>query len=78
MINNKKYFRLDITEYQDYISLMADYSNLSMTKYISKLIEDDMTKNTNTYNKFLQREKLLKEIDNMMEISNNQQEGGKI
>lgn len=70
MNNNKKYFRLDITEYQDYISLMADYSNLSMTKYISKLIEDDMAKNVNTYNKLLQREKLLKEIDNMMEISN--------
>lgn len=70
MINNKKYFRLDITEYQDYISLMADYTNLSMTKYISKLIEDDMAKNVNTYNKLLQREKLLKEIDNMMEISN--------
>ena len=69
MINNKKYFRLDITEYQDYISLMADYANLSMTKYINKLIEDDMTKNINTYNKLLQREKLLKEIDNMMEIS---------
>ena len=69
MNNNKKYFRLDITEYQDYISLMADYSNLSMTKYISKLIEDDMAKNVNTYNKLLQREKLLKEIDNMMEIS---------
>ena len=49
---------------------MADYSNLSMTKYISKLIEDDMAKNVNTYNKLLQREKLLKEIDNMMEISN--------
>ena len=71
MNNNKKYFRLDITEYQDYISLMADYSNLSMTKYINKLIEDDMVKNVNTYNKLLQREKLLKEIDNMMEISNN-------
>lgn len=70
MNNNKKYFRLDITEYQDYISLMADYSNLSMTKYISKLIEDDIAKNVNTYNKLLQREKLLKEIDNMMEISN--------
>lgn len=70
MNNNKKYFRLDITEYQDYISLMADYSNLSMTKYISKLIEDDMAKNVNTYNKLSQREKLLKEIDNMMEISN--------
>lgn len=70
MNNNKKYFRLDITEYQDYISLMADYSNLSMTKYINKLIEDDMAKNVNIYNKLLQREKLLKEIDNMMEISN--------
>ena len=70
MNNNKKYFRLDITEYQDYISLMADYSNLSMTKYISKLIEVDIAKNVNTYNKLLQREKLLKEIDNMMEISN--------
>ena len=70
MNNNKKYFRLDITEYQDYISLMADYSNLTMTKYISKLIEDDIAKNVNTYNKLLQREKLLKEIDNMMEISN--------
>ena len=70
MNNNKKYFRLDITEYQDYISLMADYSNLSMTKYISKLIEDDIAKNVNTYNKLLQREKVLKEIDNMMEISN--------
>ena len=69
MNNNKKYFRLDITEYQDYISLMADYTNLSMTKYINKLIEDDMAKNINTYNKLLQREKLLKEIDNMMEIS---------
>ena len=69
MNNNKKYFRLDITEYQDYISLMADYANLSMTKYINKLIEDDMTKNINTYNKLLQREKLLKEIDNMMENS---------
>ena len=70
MNNNKKYFRLDITEYKDYISLMADYSNLSMTKYINKLIEDDIAKNVNTYNKLLQREKLLKEIDNMMEISN--------
>ena len=69
MNNNKKYFRLDITEYQDYISLMADYANLSMTKYISKLIEDAMAKNGNTYNKLLQTEKLLKEIDNMMEIS---------
>ena len=70
MNSNKKYFRLDITEYQDYISLMSDYTNLSMTKYINKLIEDDMAKNINTYNKLLQREKLLKEIDNMMEISN--------
>ena len=70
MNSNKKYFRLDITEYQDYISLMSDYTNLSMTKYINKLIEDDMAKNINIYNKLLQREKLLKEIDNMMEISN--------
>lgn len=60
----KKYLRLDITNYQDYISLMADHKTntsgeyVSMTQYILRLIEADKQKNIKIYEK-------LKEIENL-------------
>ncbi len=64
----KKYLRLDITNYQDYISLMADYKTnttgeyVSMTQYILKLIEADKQKNMELYGKLEEIEKMKKEI----------------
>ena len=60
----KKYLRLDITDYQDYISLMSEYSSkttnkyISMTQYILHLIEADKQNNSEIYHK-------LEEIENM-------------
>ena len=60
----KKYLRLDITDYQDYISLMSEYSSkttnkyISMTQYILHLIEADKLANSEIYHK-------LEEIENM-------------
>ena len=53
----KKYMRLDITDCQEYISLMAAYTSkttgkyTSMTQYILKLIEADKQANTALYSK---------------------------
>ena len=59
----KKYLRLDITNYQDYISLMADHKTstsgeyVSMTQYILWLIEADKQKNMELYGKLEEIEK---------------------
>ena len=51
----QKYLRLDITDYQDYVSLMAEHSTnasgkyVSMTQYILRLIEADKQKNIELY-----------------------------
>lgn len=64
----KKYLRLDITNYQDYISLMADYKTnttgeyVSMTQYILRLIEADKQKNMELYGKLEEIEKMKKEL----------------
>lgn len=64
----KKYLRLDITNYQDYISLMADYKTntsgeyVSMTQYILRLIEADKQKNMELYGKLEEIEKMKKYI----------------
>ncbi len=64
----KKYLRLDITNYQEYISLMADHKTgtsgeyVSMTQYILKLIEADKQKNMELYGKLEEIEKMKKEI----------------
>jgi len=64
----KKYLRLDITNYQDYISLMADHKTsisgeyVSMTQYILRLIEADKQKNMELYGKLEEIEKLKQEL----------------
>ena len=64
----KKYMRLDITDCQEYISLMAAYTSkttgkyTSMTQYIQRLIEDDRQKNKELYDKLEQIEKLKANI----------------
>lgn len=64
----KKYLRLDITNYQNYISLMADHKTntsgeyVSMTQYILKLIEADKQKNIELYEKLEQIEKMKQEL----------------
>ena len=52
-----EYLRLDVTEYKDYVSLMAEHTSnttgkyVSMTQYILRLIEADKQKNLETYEK---------------------------
>lgn len=64
----QKYLRLDITEYQDYVSLMAEHSTntsgkyVSMTQYILRLIEADKQKNIELYGKLEQIEKMKREL----------------
>lgn len=64
----QKYLRLDITDYQDYISLMADHLTntsgkyVSMTKYILRLIEADKQQNFELYEKLEQIEKMKREL----------------
>lgn len=64
----KKYLRLDITNYQDYISLMADYKTntsgeyVSMTQYILRLIEADKQKNMELYGKLEEIEKMKRKL----------------
>ena len=59
-----KYLRLDITDLEDYVSLMAEHltntsgNNVSMTKYIRHLIEADKLQNSVLFEK-------LKQIENM-------------
>lgn len=64
----KKYMRLDITDYQEYISLMAAYTSkttgkyTSMTQYILKLIEADKQANTALYSKLQAIEQMKDEL----------------
>lgn len=64
----QKYLRLDITNYQDYISLMAEHEKVktgkfvSQTQYILRLIEADKQKNIELYEKLEQIEKMKKEL----------------
>ncbi len=63
-----KYLQLNITDYQDYISLMAEHEKtvtgkyMSMTKYILQLIEADKQKNIELYTKLEEIEKMKREI----------------
>ena len=62
------YFRLDLTDYKEYISLMAEYTSnttgkyVSMTQYILRLIEADKQKNLETYEKLEQIERMKREL----------------
>ena len=64
----KKYLRLNITDYQDYISLMAAHEKaasgkyVSMTQYILRLIEADKQQNIELYEKLEQIEKMKREL----------------
>lgn len=63
-----KYMRLDVTEYQEYLRLMTEYTAkstgkyTSMTQYIQRLIEEDRRKNKELYDKLEQIEKLKADI----------------
>ena len=58
----KKYLRLDITDNQEYISLMADHNKVSMTKYINQLIEADKQSNSDTFKKLAEIERQKREL----------------
>lgn len=64
----QKYLSLDITDYQDYISLMAEHEKtktgkyVSMTQYILRLIETDKQKNIDLYEKLEQIEKMKRKL----------------
>ena len=64
----QKYLSLDITDYQDYISLMAEHEKIktgkfvSQTQYILRLIEADKQKNIEIYEKLEQIEKMKREL----------------
>lgn len=63
-----EYLRLDVTEYKDYISLMAEHASnttgkyVSMTQYILRLIEADKQENLATYEKLEQIERMKREL----------------
>ena len=63
-----EYLRLDVTEYKDYISLMAEHTSntsgkyVSMTQYILRLIEADKQKNIETFEKLEQIERMKREL----------------
>lgn len=48
-MNKLKYFRLDITDYNDYLKIISDYKNMSITKYIQNLIQKDFDSNKEQY-----------------------------
>ena len=64
----QKYLRLDITNYQSYISLMAEHLTntsgkyTSMTQYILRLIEADKQQNLALYEKLEQIENMKREL----------------
>lgn len=64
----QKYLRLDITDYQKYISLMANHASntsgkyVSMTQYILRLIEADKQQNIELYEKLEQIENMKREL----------------
>ena len=63
-----EYLRLDVTDYKDYISLMAEHTSntsgkyVSMTQYILRLIEADKQKKLETYEKLEQIERMKREL----------------
>ena len=63
-----KFLRLNITDYQDYISLMAGHATntsgkyVSMTQYILRLIEADKQQNISLYEKLEQIENMKREL----------------
>lgn len=64
----QKYLRLDISGYQDYISLMAEHLTntsgkyVSMTQYILRLIESDKQQNIEIFQKLEQIENMKREL----------------
>ena len=63
-----EYLRLDVTEYKDYVSLMAEHTSnttgkyVSMTQYMWRLREADKQKNLETYEKLEQIERMKREL----------------
>lgn len=63
-----EYLRLDVTEYKDYVSLMAEHMSnttgkyVSMTQYILRLIESDKQKNLDIYEKLEQIQRMKREL----------------
>lgn len=63
-----EYLRLDVTDYKDYISLMAEHTTntsgkyVSMTQYILRLIEADKQANLETFEKLEQIERMKREL----------------
>ncbi len=49
--SNSDYLRLDIYGYKDYLSTMAGFRKMSITKYIQGLIDIDMEQNKEIYKK---------------------------
>lgn len=49
--SNSDYLRLDIYGYKDYLSTMAGFRKMSITKYIQGLIDTDMEQNKEIYKK---------------------------
>ncbi len=64
----QKYLRLDVTDYYNYVSLMADYFSkrnnkyVSMTQYILQLIESDKQQHRDLYEKLEQIENQKREL----------------
>ncbi len=56
----EKFLLLDIRGYRDYVEHMAKASNMSATKYIRSLIEQDMLRNMDIYQQHKQLEEALK------------------
>lgn len=63
-----EYLRLDVTEYKNYISLMAEHTTqttgkyTSMTKYILNLIKSDKQKNIELYEKLEEIERMKRTL----------------
>lgn len=57
----EKFLLLDIRGYRDYVEHMAKAANMSATKYIRSLIEEDMNKNMDIYEAHKALEEKLKE-----------------
>ena len=49
--SNSDYLRLDIYGYKDYLSTIAGFRKMSITKYIQGLIDIDMEQNKEIYRK---------------------------
>ena len=56
----EKFLLLDIRGYRDYVEHMAKASNMSATKYIRSLIEQDMVRNMDIYQQHKQLEEARK------------------